>query len=61
MTPLAFTTNQSWQFDSEAFALATLSLVAGQMFQIELTRQGTDGDDSLVGDWILEHICVEFS
>lgn len=61
MTALAFTTNELWQYDSQTIALSTLSLVAGRYAQFELTRVGTNGSDTLVGDWDLLSLEVYFT
>jgi hypothetical protein len=61
LTPVDIPTNTNWQYDSEAIALSTLSMVAGRMAQFELTRKGTDGSDNLSGDWTLQQLVVEFS
>jgi hypothetical protein len=61
LTPLDFTTNTNWQYDSETIALSTLSLVAGRFAQFELTRQPADADDNLTGDWVLVQLVVEFT
>lgn len=55
------TSNEYWQYDEQDIALSTLSLVAGRVAQFELTRDPGDGNDTLVGDWTLMSISLEFS
>jgi hypothetical protein len=55
------TSNEYFQYDSETFALTTLSLVAGRTVQIELTRNTGSGSDTLSGDWTLLELNVSFS
>jgi len=61
LTVLAFTTNAFFQFDSQTISLATLGWSAGQFRQFELTRRGTQGGDTLSGDWDLLEMIVEFT
>jgi len=51
-------TTEFFQYDSQSFTLASLSLVAGRIAQFELTR---DGAGTLTGDWALLEIEVSFS
>lgn len=57
--PLDIPANENWQFDNETFTLAALGLTAGSTYEVEFTRQGLDGDDTLPGDWTLLGIRVE--
>jgi hypothetical protein len=50
-------TNTRYQYDSETVALATLGLAAGNVVQLELTRNPADG---LVGDWNLLEMRIYF-
>lgn len=61
MTAIDIPTNENFQYDSQTIALTTLSLVAGRTVQIEITRVGTDGSDTLTGDWNLHELRVAFS
>lgn len=61
LTALSFGTNENWEDDSQTVALSTLSLVAGRRLQIELTRRGSDGSDTLTTDWTLLLFSVGFS
>ena len=61
MTALAFPTNENWQYDSQTIALSTLSMVAGRVFQCEITRAGADGSDTLTTDWTLLMLGVAFT
>lgn len=61
LTPLSLPSNTNWQYDNETLTLSSLSLSADTYVQFEITRDGADGDDSLVGDWTLLELVVEFS
>jgi hypothetical protein len=50
-------TNTRFQYDSETVTLATLGLAAGNVVQLELTRNPADG---LVGDWNLLEMRIYF-
>jgi hypothetical protein len=50
-------TNTRFQYDSEIVTLATLGLTAGNVVQLELTRNPADG---LVGDWNLLEMSIYF-
>jgi hypothetical protein len=54
-------TDATWNVDSETIAIATLSLVAGDEIQIELTRIPTDDGDTLVGNVLLEKLTIGVS
>ena len=61
LTALAIPTNALFQYDTQSIALSTLSMVGGRIAQFELTRRGTDGSDTLTGDWVLVQLVVEFT
>lgn len=61
LTVLSFTTNTFFQYDTQTISLATLGWSAGQFVQFELTRRGTQGGDTLSGDWDLLELIVEFT
>lgn len=49
------------QYDTQTIALSTLGLVAGNMYQFELTRNTGSGSDTLVGHWSLTVVEISFS
>lgn len=53
--------NEYWQYDEQLFSLSSLNLVAGRVAHIELTRNAPSGSDTLVGDWALMMVGLEFS
>jgi hypothetical protein len=57
----AVPSNENWQYDSQSVTLSSLGLSAGLMNQVEFTRQGADGDDTLSGDWTVLSLRLEFS
>ena len=59
MTALSIGTDANWHYASQTISLSTLSLNAGQKAHFELTRQPADGDDTLVGDWVVQDIVLE--
>lgn len=61
LTAIDIPTNTNWQYDTQTIALATLGMVAGRFAQFELTRKGTDGSDTLTGDWTVLAVGVEFT
>lgn len=58
MTAIDIPTNTRYQYDSQTIALSTLSLTAGRLVLIELTRNPADG---LTGDWNLLELKINFS
>lgn len=54
---ISIPTNTNFQYDEEFVTLATLGIAAGTLVQFELTR---DPADTLVGDWDLAELGVEF-
>ncbi len=61
LTALSIPTNENFQYDSETDTLAGWGLTAGQVHQFELTRDPGAGGDTLVGDWDMLLVKVEFS
>lgn len=61
LTNVAIPANENFQEDEETLTLATAGLTAGQMHQFELTRDGGDASDTLIGDWTLHSLVVEFN
>jgi len=61
LTAVSIPNSELWQYDSQSIALSTLSLVAGRVVQIELTRRGSDGSDTLTTDWTLMMCSVGFT
>jgi hypothetical protein len=61
LTPLDFTNNGFFQYDSQTISFSTLSITAGNITQFELTRSAADATDTLVGDWALAMIRANFS
>ena len=61
LTAIDIPTNAYYQYDTQTIALSTLGITAGRVVQFELTRNGADGGDTLVGDWNLLEIKVTFS
>jgi hypothetical protein len=61
LTALAFPNSTAFQYDTQTIALTTLSMVAGRVFQIELTRKGADAGDTLTQTWDLLLVEVGFT
>ena len=61
LTAIDIPANAFFQYDSQTISLATLGLTAGRTVQFELTRHGANASDTLVGDWNLLELQVEFS
>jgi len=61
LTAIDIPTNAYFQYDSQTISFTTLGLTAGRITQFELTRNGADGNDSLVGDWSLLYIKITFT
>lgn len=55
------TSNEFFQYDSQTIALSSLSLNTGRIAQFELTRNAGSGSDTLVDDWVLFMLGVDFS
>ena len=61
LTAIALTTNVNFQNDSQTITLSSLSLTAGSLVQFQISRDATNGSDTLTGDWALASLEVEFS
>jgi hypothetical protein len=61
LSTITTSTNAYYQYTTIANTLATLGLTAGTLVQFELTRNGASASDTLVGDWLLYELIVEFS
>ena len=61
LTAIDIPTNAFFQYDSQTISFASLGLTAGRATQFEITRYGGSGSDTLVGDWNLLLMRVEFS
>jgi len=61
LTAISIPTNTNFQYDSQTISLATLGWSAGEHRQFELTRRGTQGGDTLTGDWDLLEMIMEFT
>lgn len=59
LTTLSMPNNLFFQYFSQTITLTTLGLTAGNLVQFELTRDGANGSDTLVGDWGLIEIYME--
>lgn len=54
-------TTEFFQYDTQTITLSSLGITVGELTQFEITRVGTDGSDTLTGDWALLEIIVEFT
>jgi len=61
LTTLSVPANAFYQYYSQAITLATLGITAGRTVQFELTRQGSNASDTLVGDFDLFELSVGMS
>jgi len=61
LTAIDIPTNTNYQYDTQTLTLAGLGLTAGRLTQFELVRVGSDGSDTLVGDWNLEELKISFT
>lgn len=59
LTAIDIPNTARWQYDSQTITLSTLGLTAGNRAQFELTRVGTNGSDTLTGDWALLSLHLE--
>ena len=50
-----------FQYYSQTLTYATLGLTAGTVTQFQLTRNGADGNDTLIGDWALLEVLIQLS
>lgn len=60
-TTLTVPTNANFQYDSQTISLATLGWTVGNLHQFEITRRGTQGGDTLTGDFDLTELILEFT
>lgn len=58
---ISIPTNENYQYDETDNTLATWGLTAGSTHQIQITRDTGDAGDTLVGDWNLLTLIVEYS
>lgn len=61
LTDSDFGTNEFFQYDEDERTLVAWGLTAGRKYQFELTRDATDGADTLVGDASLCMLQMGFS
>ncbi len=61
LTDVNIPTNENFQYDTQSDTLTNWGVTAGQIHQFELTRDTADAGDTLVGDWALLMLKVEFS
>lgn len=59
LTPINIPTNEFFQYDEQTLSLVGIG-VAGDLVQLELTRDTTSASDTLTGDWNLLSLEVEF-
>jgi hypothetical protein len=60
LTPIDIPANTNFQYDDQTLTLASLGLAPGDLVQFEVTRNPASGSDTLVGDWDVVEIGVEF-
>jgi len=60
-TTLAIPTNTNFQYYSQTISLATLGWTTTTLRQFEITRRGTQGADTLAGDFDLAEMIMEFT
>ncbi len=60
ITSITFGANNNFEKTVVELSLAGLGLGAGQLHQISLHRDPTDGSDNLVGDWFLKALLLEW-
>lgn len=60
---ISIPTNLFYQYNTQTFSLSSLGLSAGVMYQFEMTRRtsGLTGGTSLVGNWLMSEIIIEFT
>lgn len=63
MTNISIPTNIYYQYSTQTVALASLGMVAGNLYQIEMTRRtsGVTGGTNLAQNWLLAELTVEFA
>ncbi len=59
--PISLPMNEFFQYTTFTIPLATLGITADRFAQFELTRDGTSGSDTLVGDWNVLEAEISFS
>jgi hypothetical protein len=57
LTTIAIPANENFQYDTDS----SVSVTNGRRYWFELTRDGADGSDTLVGDWYLLALQISFS
>jgi hypothetical protein len=61
LLPISIPTNVFFLYSSEIIPIATLGIVAARTIQFEITRNGASANDTLVGDFALLEVIVDFS
>jgi len=61
LQPISIPANATFQYNSEIIAISTLGFNAGRTAQFELTRVGSSINDTLVGDYALLELIIDFS
>ena len=60
LTPISTPANEFFQYDTETLTLASIGVTPGNLTQFEFTRDGAEAGDTLVGDWLLVELGVQF-
>lgn len=61
LNAMAVPTNVHYQSYAQTISLATLGMLAGQTYQLELTRNGASASDTLAGDLQLLQLTITFA
>ena len=61
LADITMPTNENWQYDEQALDLVSLSIDQGALYQWEISRDTGDAGDTLVGDWTLVELGMEFT
>lgn len=61
LNDLTMPANTFIQYDSQTITLATLGLTADRLYLMEMVRDATNANDTLVGDWHLVEIGISFT
>ncbi len=61
LSTVTMNTNTNWQQNTFTLPISTFSLTGGNIYQFELTRNGAAVGDTLVGDWVLLYMEVDFT
>jgi hypothetical protein len=61
LTAIDIPTNEYWQQDSQSIALSTLGITAGELTQLQLTRNPAAASDDLVGDLSVVKVGISFT